>query len=55
MGLVVNFMLRPFYRQQKNTLTYRIGGGRAGLDFLEKRKISWPCRDSKPGTKFNPR
>ena len=36
----------------KNLSALLIGGwmgSTAGLDVLEKRKISWPCRDSYPG------
>jgi hypothetical protein len=44
---VVSFKLLPHYPR-----THWIGGGvcpRAGLDAVEKRKISCPCRESNPG------
>ena len=53
MELGIDFMLRPFYRQQRMPFTHWLGGGRVGMDVLETKKISWPHRDSNPGTTFN--
>jgi hypothetical protein len=49
---VVNFTSRPLYLRGKSPFTNRTGGWvgpRAGLDVTEKRKISFPCRESNPG------
>jgi len=43
---VVNFKPRPFYPSTHSTGVWV--GKCAGLDVLEKRKISCPCRDSNP-------
>jgi hypothetical protein len=47
MRWVVNFRLRPLYHRY--LLNRRLWGPRVRLDVLQKRKISYPYRDSNPG------
>ena len=54
MGWVVSFTPRPLYPRGKGTLyslNWRLGGPRAGMDVLDKKKIlpswaSWPLQSS---------
>jgi hypothetical protein len=49
MVVMVSFTLWPLYSQGKSPwypLNRRLGGPRAGVDAMEKRKIPSPCRDS---------
>ena len=49
---VFSFTLWPLYSVEGTPGTHGIGGwvgARAGLDMWEKRKLSHPCRESKPG------
>jgi len=48
---VVSFTPRPLYPQGEShwyPLDRRLGGPRASLDSVVKRKIPCPCRDSNP-------
>jgi hypothetical protein len=50
---VVKYTPRPLHHRRKNASTHGTGGWmapRAGPDFSENRKISWPSRKSKRGS-----
>jgi hypothetical protein len=49
---IVSVTPRPLYPGERNPGTHWIGGwvgSKVGLDAVEKRKISYPCRESNPG------
>jgi hypothetical protein len=53
---MVSFMLLPLHPGDRAPTTHWIGGGigpRAGLDTMEKRKISYPCQKLNPSHPAN--